>query len=55
MDDEHARVQLEAFRGKNLKRWGWFVQNVHRISENDFKRLTRIDDLSIEERTGERK
>jgi len=36
------RQQLEAFRERDPNRpWGWFVQSTRKVSENDFKLLTR--------------
>jgi len=36
------RQQLDAFRGRDPdKPWAWFVQATHKVSEQDFRRLTR--------------
>lgn len=41
MLDAELRAQLDAFRGRDLKRsWAWFVQTVRQISERDFALLT---------------
>lgn len=40
--DAAMRAKLEAFRGRDLEgSWAWFVQATHKITENDFKTLTR--------------
>lgn len=40
--DASLREQMEAFRGRDLnKSWAWFVQATRKISEKDFKLLTR--------------
>lgn len=40
--DAAARGKLEAFRGRGLDRsWAWFVQGTHKITERDFRTLTR--------------
>ncbi len=40
--DAAVRRELEAFQGKDPnKSWAWFVQGTKRISETDFRRLTR--------------
>jgi len=40
--DAAARVQLEAMKNRDPGRpWAWFVQSTHRLSERDFKLLTR--------------
>lgn len=40
--DAELRGQLDAFKGKESnKPWSWFVQSTHRISQKDFKTLTR--------------
>jgi hypothetical protein len=37
-----TRSKLDAFRGRDPERsWAWFVQATRRLSENDFKTLTR--------------
>ena len=37
------RAILEAFSGKSLTRWAWFVQSAHSVSEHDFNLLTNHD------------
>lgn len=40
--DAKLRAKLEAFTGKNIdKNWAWFVQATRKVSENDFKTLTK--------------
>lgn len=40
--DASARSKLEAFRGRDPeKSWAWFVQATRRLTESDFKTLTR--------------
>jgi len=40
--DAEMRGKLDAFRGKPLqKAWGWFLYSTRKISENDFKLITR--------------
>jgi hypothetical protein len=40
--DAGTRRRLDAFKGRDLDRpWSWFVQATHRITEQDFKTLTR--------------
>jgi hypothetical protein len=40
--DAALRADLDAFRGRDAnKTWAWFVQATNRISEHDFKILTR--------------
>ncbi|MCD6451283.1 MAG: EVE domain-containing protein [Acidobacteria bacterium] len=40
--DTAMRISLEAFRGIDPnKAWGWFVTSIRKLSENDFKLLTR--------------
>jgi hypothetical protein len=37
-----VRQRLDAFQGRDVgQRWSWFVQKTRRISEHDFKILTR--------------
>jgi hypothetical protein len=41
--DAATRSRLEAFQGRDPdKPWAWFVQATRRVSERDFKTLTRI-------------
>jgi hypothetical protein len=40
--DAALRMQLEAFRNRDTgSPWAWFVQATHKITESDFKLLTR--------------
>lgn len=40
--DSAKRKELDAFRGRRPKKdWAWFVQATRRVSEHDFKKLTR--------------
>jgi hypothetical protein len=40
--DANLRRRLDAFRGRDPdKSWSWFVQATRRISENDFRTITR--------------
>jgi|GEM_PF-468198 len=40
--DLEMRKELDAFRGKPLqKNWGWFLYGARKVSEKDFKLLTR--------------
>ena len=40
--DAQLRLQLDAFKDRDPnKPWAWFVQSTHRVSERDFKTLTR--------------
>lgn len=40
--DGELRSKLEAFKGKDLyASWAWFVQATHRLSEQDFRMLTK--------------
>ena len=39
--DDQMRATLDAFKGKDLSRgWSWFVQGSHRVTADDFTRLT---------------
>jgi len=40
--DASLRSQLDAFSGREDKAWAWFVQATRRVSEHDFKVLTRF-------------
>ena len=43
--DPDLRSQLAAFRGRDPdKSWAWFVQSTRRLSEHDFRALTRRED-----------
>jgi hypothetical protein len=40
--DAEMRSHLDAFEGRNLnKAWAWFVQATRRLTEQDFKVLTK--------------
>jgi hypothetical protein len=40
--DFGVRQELDAFRSRDLtKQWAWFVQTPNRISEHDFRLLTK--------------
>jgi hypothetical protein len=43
--DASLRSQLDAFEGRAEKAWAWFVQATRKISEHDFKVLTRLTNL----------
>jgi hypothetical protein len=36
---EELRSKLDAFNGKDIHKWSWFVQTTRYITENDFKLL----------------
>lgn len=40
---EDLRSDLDAFNGKDVGKWSWFVQTTRYITENDFKLLIRED------------
>lgn len=43
--DLEMRKELDAFRGKPLqKNWGWFLYGARKVSEKDFKLLTRAEE-----------